>query len=189
MAYETIASHARMALDAVRNDAYARALRQVVRPDSVVLDLGAGTGVFGLMAARMGARRVYLVEPTDVITVAQEIADANGLHDVVTCLHGRLEDVVVPEPADGLSPGFMGGTASPTRFVGGCCSFLSDFMSGTTCSIRFSGGCGVPGAGRSAGEPCGVVVCAMAGAAAPRVNIASNITRRFITKTSIVLTR
>ena len=100
MAYETIASHSRMALDAVRNDAYARALRKVVGPDSVVLDLGAGTGVFGLMAARMGARRVYLVEPTDVITVAQEIAAANGLQDVVTCVHGRLEDVVIPEPVD-----------------------------------------------------------------------------------------
>lgn len=102
MAYETIASHARMALDAVRNDAYAHALKQVVRPDSVVLDLGAGTGVFGLMAARMGARRVYLVEPTDVATVAQEIVTANGLQDVVTCLQGRLEDVIVPEPVDAI---------------------------------------------------------------------------------------
>lgn len=100
MAYQTIPSHARMALDTVRNDAYAHALRQVVGPDSVVLDLGAGTGVLGLMAARMGARRVYLVEPTDVVTVAQEVVRANGLQDVVQCLHGRLEDVVIPEPVD-----------------------------------------------------------------------------------------
>ena len=100
MAYQTISSHARMALDSVRNDAYAHALRWVIGPDSVVLDLGAGTGVFGLMAARMGARRVYLVEPTDVLAVAQEIVNANGLQDVVQCLHGRLEDVVIPEPVD-----------------------------------------------------------------------------------------
>src|SRR3954454_2492869 len=60
MTYVSVASHRSMALDRVRNDAYADALRAVVTPSSVVLDLGAGTGVHGLMAARMGARRVYL---------------------------------------------------------------------------------------------------------------------------------
>lgn len=100
MAYESVATHRGMALDAVRNDAYARALEAVVTTDSVVLDLGAGTGVLGLMAARLGAKRVYLVEPSDVIAVAEEIARANGVQDRVRCLHGRLEDVAVPEQVD-----------------------------------------------------------------------------------------
>lgn len=89
-----------MALDRVRNDVYARALERVITPDSVVLDLGAGLGIHGLMAARLGARRVYLVEPEDVIAVAGEAARANGLQDVVRCLQGRLEDVQIPEPVD-----------------------------------------------------------------------------------------
>lgn len=100
MAYESIASHRAMALDAVRNEAYAAALRRVIGPDSVVLDLGAGTGVLGMIAARLGAKRVYLVEPSDIISVAQEIVAANGLQDVVQCLHGRIEDVTVPEKVD-----------------------------------------------------------------------------------------
>ncbi len=58
MSYGSVPRHRWMALDTVRNDAYAAALRQVVGPETVVLDLGAGTGVHGLMAARMGARRV-----------------------------------------------------------------------------------------------------------------------------------
>jgi precorrin-6B methylase 2 len=102
MAYESIAAHRAMALDAVRNDAYARALAAVVGPDSVVLDLGAGTGVLGLIAARLGAKRVYLVEPSDVIAVAEEIVQANGLQDRVRCLHGRLDDITLPERADVL---------------------------------------------------------------------------------------
>jgi hypothetical protein len=89
-----------MALDAVRNEAYARALRQVIGPDTVVLDLGAGVGVHGLMAAKLGARRVYLVEQEDVIAVADENVRANGLQDVVTCIHGRIQNVQLPEPAD-----------------------------------------------------------------------------------------
>jgi predicted RNA methylase len=97
MAYESIASHRTMALDTVRNRAYAHALARIVTPDSVVLDLGAGTGVLGLIAARLGARRVYLVEPTDVISVAQELVTANGLDDRVQCLRGRLDDIALPE--------------------------------------------------------------------------------------------
>jgi SAM-dependent methyltransferase len=89
-----------MALDAVRNAAYAAALKQAVGPESVVLDLGAGTGILGLMAAHFGARRVYLVEPEDIIAVAEEIVRANGLDERVCCLHGRIEDIELPEPAD-----------------------------------------------------------------------------------------
>lgn len=100
MAYDSIAAHRAMALDAVRNDAYARALAGVVGPDTVVIDLGAGTGVLGLIAARLGAKRVYLVEPSDVIAVAEEVVLSNGMQDRVRCLHGRLEDVTIPERAD-----------------------------------------------------------------------------------------
>ena len=100
MSYGSVPRHRWMALDTVRNDAYAAALRQIVDPETVVLDLGAGTGVHGLMAARMGARRVYLVEPEDIISVAQEIADANGLGDRVQCIQGRIEDISLPERVD-----------------------------------------------------------------------------------------
>ncbi len=100
MAYESIASHRMMALDAVRNAAYARALAQVVTPGTVVLDLGAGTGVLGLIAVRLGARRVYLVEPTDMIVVAREMAAANGLDERVSLVHGRVEDTTLPEKVD-----------------------------------------------------------------------------------------
>ena len=89
-----------MALDARRNEVYQTALRGVIGPDTVVLDLGAGTGVLGLIAARLGARRVYLVEPEDIIGVAEEIARANGLQDRVRCLRGRIEDVEIPERVD-----------------------------------------------------------------------------------------
>ncbi|MCC7007766.1 MAG: class I SAM-dependent methyltransferase [Acidobacteria bacterium] len=100
MSYADVSSHRPMALDAVRNGAYERALARVVTPDSVVLDLGAGTGVLGLIAARLGARRVFLVEPEDILQVAEEVVAANGLQDRVTCLHARIEDVTLPERAD-----------------------------------------------------------------------------------------
>jgi SAM-dependent methyltransferase len=100
MSYASVTGHRTMALDRVRNDAYAAALGTVITPDSVVLDLGAGTGIHGLIAARLGARRVYLVDPEDIISVAEEVARANRLEEVVRCLHGRIEDVEIDEPVD-----------------------------------------------------------------------------------------
>jgi precorrin-6B methylase 2 len=100
MSYTAITAHRVMAFDAVRNLAYARALEAVIRPDSVVLDLGAGTGIHGLMAARLGAQRVYLVEQEDIIALAEENVRANGLADVVQCVHGRVEDIEIPEKVD-----------------------------------------------------------------------------------------
>ena len=100
MSYASLSSHRTMALDHVRNDAYGRALAAVVGPDTVVLDLGAGTGLHGLMAARIGARHVYLVEPEDVIALAEELVVANGLEGRVTVLQGRIEDVTLPERVD-----------------------------------------------------------------------------------------
>ncbi len=100
MSYGSVSGQRTMALDAVRNEAYSAALKQAVGPDSVVMDLGSGTGIHGLFAARLGARRVYLVEPEDILAVAEEIVRANGLQDTVRCLHGRLEDLPLPEPVD-----------------------------------------------------------------------------------------
>jgi SAM-dependent methyltransferase len=100
MSYASVSGHRSMALDATRNQLYREALEQVVRPDSVVLDLGAGTGIHGLIAARLGAKRVYLVEPEDILAVAEEIVAANGLQERVRCLRGRIEDIQLPEPVD-----------------------------------------------------------------------------------------
>jgi precorrin-6B methylase 2 len=100
VSYLTVASHRSMALDVRRNAAYRDALAAIIRPDSVVLDLGAGTGVLGMMAARLGARRVYLVEPEEIVSVAEELVAANGLQDRVRCIRGRIEDVQLPERVD-----------------------------------------------------------------------------------------
>jgi type I protein arginine methyltransferase len=74
----SIEDYGAMIADRVRMNSYHEALRRRVRPGDVVVDLGAGTGIFALLACRFGARRVYAIEPTDAILVAREIAAANG---------------------------------------------------------------------------------------------------------------
>jgi predicted RNA methylase len=98
--YASIASHRSMALDLGRNQAYHQALARVVHPESVVLDVGAGLGIHGFLAARLGAKRVYLVEPEDIIAVARQLARANRLEERLVFLQGTIEDVELPEPVD-----------------------------------------------------------------------------------------
>jgi predicted RNA methylase len=108
MSYNYIQGQHSMALDLRRNEAYARALSQVITPESVVLDLGAGLGIHGLLAAKLGAKRVYLVEPEDIITVAKEIAHLNGLSEQIICLRGTIEEIELPEKVDVITSVFTG---------------------------------------------------------------------------------
>lgn len=91
--------YGQMLADATRMDAYAAALRQVIRPDSVVMDLGCGPGVFALLACKLGARRVYAVEPNNVVGLAREAAAANGFADRIEFFEKLSTEITLPEPA------------------------------------------------------------------------------------------
>lgn len=96
----TIRGHGAMLADAVRMDAYEAALRAAVRPGCVVLDIGTGTGMMALLACRMGARRVYAVDPGDSIHLARAAARAAGFADRIEFIQGLSTEVTLPERAD-----------------------------------------------------------------------------------------
>src|SRR5678816_660014 len=91
--------YSQMLADAPRMRAYAAALRHTVKPDSVVMDLGCGPGVFALLACKLGARRVYAVEPDNVIGLAREAAAANGFADRIEFFEKLSTEIALPEPA------------------------------------------------------------------------------------------
>lgn len=88
-----------MIVNALRSEPYVEALRKTVTPDSVVLDLGCGPGLFALLACKFGARRVYAVEPDNVINIAREAAVANGFGDRIEFFQNVSTDVTLPELA------------------------------------------------------------------------------------------
>lgn len=70
--------HRTLIADTVRNDAFRRALAAVIVPGkTTVADIGAGTGLLGLMASRLGAREVHLYEQAEVAGVAAETLRRN----------------------------------------------------------------------------------------------------------------
>jgi SAM-dependent methyltransferase len=91
---------ARMLHDERRTNDYIAALRKAVRPTDVVLDIGTGSGVLAVAAARAGARHVYAVEASDIADVAERVFAANGVQDRVTLVRGWSREIELPEPAD-----------------------------------------------------------------------------------------
>lgn len=83
-----------------RTDAYARAIARTVKPGSIVLDIGAGTGVLSLLAAKAGARKVYAVEPNPAVWLLPELAAENGVEDRIEVHQISSLDLVIPEKVD-----------------------------------------------------------------------------------------
>jgi ribosomal protein L11 methyltransferase len=66
-----------------------RLMQSMIRPDDIVADLGAGSAVLSIAAAKLGAGRVAAIElDADAVETAEENIARNGVSDVVRFLAG-----------------------------------------------------------------------------------------------------
>lgn len=103
--------HEDMLKDQARTGSYQRAIlnNKHLFEGRTVLDVGSGTGILCLFAAKAGAKRCIGIECSDVIHLARDIANDNGYGDVITYVHGRVEEVEIPvEKVDIILSEWMG---------------------------------------------------------------------------------
>jgi protein arginine N-methyltransferase 1 len=92
--------HRAMLADGVRNAAFHEALRRVVVPGrTTVADIGCGTGLLAFLASRLGARQVHCYEHGAVIHLAERLARANGIRNLVFYPEHSTA-ILDPEPVD-----------------------------------------------------------------------------------------
>ena len=95
-----VLAYGKMIADGPRTDAYVTALRNTIGPNSVVIDLGSGPGLFALIACRLGARRVFAIEPDNIIQVGRDAARELGLSDRIEFIQNVSMKVTLPEQAN-----------------------------------------------------------------------------------------
>jgi SAM-dependent methyltransferase len=94
--------HRGLLKDESRTNAFRDAIRRAVTPDSVVLDLGTGSGILSFFACEAGARRVFAVDATHSADLASFLARHLGFADRIEVIHERSTNIELPERADVL---------------------------------------------------------------------------------------
>ncbi len=96
----SIEYHRKLLGDGVRNQAFHEALRRSIIPgQTIVADVGAGTGLLSFLALELGAKRCYLVEAGPSLALARRLAGQNKLRGCVF-VPGHSSEIELPEKVD-----------------------------------------------------------------------------------------
>mmetsp|Transcript_96446 Transcript_96446/g.176912 ORF Transcript_96446/g.176912 Transcript_96446/m.176912 type:complete len:383 (-) Transcript_96446:5-1153(-) len=109
--YAHFGIHEDMLKDEVRTGSYMRSIMNSrhLFEGKTVLDVGSGTGILCLFAAKAGAKQCIGIECSDIVNFARTIAEQNGFGDVITYVHGKVEEVKLPvEQVDIIISEWMG---------------------------------------------------------------------------------
>jgi len=109
--YAHFGIHEEMLKDEVRTLTYRNSMyhNKHLFKDKIVLDVGCGTGILSMFAAKAGAKHVYGVDMSGIVVQAQKIVSTNGLADKVTIIRGKIEEIALPvEKVDVIISEWMG---------------------------------------------------------------------------------
>ncbi|WVW86981.1 hypothetical protein I302_109037 [Kwoniella bestiolae CBS 10118] len=96
--YEENDIHEIMLKDTVRTVSYARFIlsNPQVFKDAIVMDVGCGTGILSMLAAKAGAKHVYAIEASGLAVKARANIKKNGFENIITVIQGKVEDIQLP---------------------------------------------------------------------------------------------
>jgi len=100
--YAHFGIHEEMLKDEVRTLTYRNSMwhNKHLFKGKVVLDVGCGTGILSMFAAKAGAKMVIGVDMSSIVDHAKQIVKDNKLDDVVTIIRGKVEEISLPEGVD-----------------------------------------------------------------------------------------
>lgn len=97
--------HVPMMNEQNRNQAYFDALKAIIKSDSTVFEIGTGSGLLAMMAAKLGAKQVNTCEAVPLIAeTAQQIVKDNHFEKTIKVIARKSIDIEIgndlPEQAD-----------------------------------------------------------------------------------------
>jgi len=109
--YAHFGIHEEMLKDEVRTLTYRNSIwhNKHLFKGKVVLDVGCGTGILSMFAAKAGASKVIGVDMSGIVESAKKIIEANGLSDKIEIIRGKVEEITLPvEKVDVIISEWMG---------------------------------------------------------------------------------
>eukprot|EP00188_Purpureofilum_apyrenoidigerum_P000314 Plantae.Rhodophyta-Purpureofilum_apyrenoidigerum.ctg1129.p1 GENE.Plantae.Rhodophyta-Purpureofilum_apyrenoidigerum.ctg1129~~Plantae.Rhodophyta-Purpureofilum_apyrenoidigerum.ctg1129.p1 ORF type:complete len:369 (-),score=64.93 Plantae.Rhodophyta-Purpureofilum_apyrenoidigerum.ctg1129:220-1326(-) len=108
--YAHFGIHEEMLRDEVRTMSYMKAILDNTEAfrGKVVLDVGCGTGILSIFAAKALAKHVYAVDCSKIVDQAREIVRMNGFGETITVIEGKMEEIDLPEKVDIIISEWMG---------------------------------------------------------------------------------
>ena len=101
LACQLLKIHQSLLKDANRNRAFYQALEESVNKESSVVDIGSGSGIWAIAAAKMGARRVVAIEQeTLLVGLIRALARDNGVADRVEVIQGNAGQIELSREFD-----------------------------------------------------------------------------------------
>ncbi|XP_063708134.1 protein arginine N-methyltransferase 1-like [Culicoides brevitarsis] len=95
--YDKITIHREMLQDTVRTEAYQRAIMEnsMYFKDKIVMDVGCGTGILSLFAAKAGAALVIGIDASNIIDLAQKVLDDQpaDVASRIVLVKSKVEDI------------------------------------------------------------------------------------------------
>ena len=121
--------HQLMLADGVRNKLLYEAIMQHITPETNFLDIGAGTGVWAILAAKLGAKRVVAVEIVEcLIPIIFKHAQENGVAHKIEIIHGNSDDVKIRGKFDLIVSELFGGDALGEATINSFISLRNRFL-------------------------------------------------------------
>ena len=108
--YSHYTVHEDMLKDRVRTGTYRQAFNDNTEffKGKIVLDVGCGTGILSMFAAKAGAKHVYAVDRAHIADYAKEIVKTNKLDNVITIIKDDMNNIKLPEKVDVIVSEWMG---------------------------------------------------------------------------------
>lgn len=60
-----------------------------------MLDIGCGTGILSMFAAKAGAAKVIAIECSNIVDYARKIVEANRLDDIIEIVKGKVRSTLI----------------------------------------------------------------------------------------------
>ena len=104
--------HQMMLSDELRNQLLFEAIKRHVTSETNFLDVGAGTGVWAILAAQLGAKRVVAIEIEEaLIPIIFRHAQENGVAHQIEIIHANSDDVKIRGKFDVIVSELFGSNA------------------------------------------------------------------------------